>query len=438
MMRGRGASLLPVAALLVCLCCGAPSAQTQSSRQGDDAPAFDPKAPPDTPTQIAPGLWFGGNIELEYEGRSIEFRETDTERPSVLEPELSLALSAQPRPGVLLYAELELAGELDVEAGTGGYRGTQGEFKEAFAQIDLGAGAQLTFGRQRYKDDREWLWDDELDGVALSYRAGPLKLEASLTRQDFLPLDFLQELADELTNNYFAGATWTVNNEVDLGAYVLARDDLTDRRDSPVFVGLRADGDLTRDIEFSLNLVALRGSNGAQKLRAFGGDIAATWEFTKFGRQAVTGAFAYGSGDRDSTDRVDEGFRQTGLQENEDKFHGVTRFKYYGAAFDPELSNLRIFTAGYSFRPTEKSSVDLVGHYYLQDVAAAEVRNAGLGVTPTGRSTRLGSELDLIIGFREWKNADLRVVFAAFIPDDALSPVIRTSYFAGVDLEVSF
>jgi alginate production protein len=366
------------------------------------------------------------------------FRGDRTERPSLLEPELALALRARPAESLFFFVELELTGSLDAEAGTGGYRGTQGELKELFGRLDITEQLQLIVGRYRYKDMREWIWDDELDGVRLTYRRGPLQLEAAATRRDFLPLDFFQELADELINNYFASATYTINKEVDVAAYILARDDLTDRRNSPVFIGLQADGDLTHNIEFSLNLATVRGRDGAQELRGYGGDVAATWEFSEYGRQALTGAYAYGSGDPRPGDGVNSTFRQTGLQENEDKFHGVTRFKYYGAAFDPDLSNLNIFTVGYSFRPSARSSVDVIGHYYVQDVAAPMLRGNGLGATPTGHSAELGSGVDVVFGFRESKRLDLRVVGAVFIPGDGLSPVIGTSYFAGLDLQVKF
>ena len=74
-------------------------------------------------------------------------------------------------------------------------------------------------------------------------------------------------------------------------------------------------------------------------------------------------------------------------------------FLYYGELFDPELSNLLILTAGTGINMTEESSIDIVYHYYLQHKASDELRDAGIDAEPDGESKRLGSEIDLIIGY---------------------------------------
>jgi hypothetical protein len=50
---------------------------------------------------------------------------------------------------------------------------------------------------------------------------------------------------------------------------------------------------------------------------------------------------------------------------------------------------------------SEKLSLDLVYHYDLQHRAAAALRDAGIGAEPSGRSRRLGSEVDVIVGVVE-------------------------------------
>jgi hypothetical protein len=76
------------------------------------------------------------------------------------------------------------------------------------------------------------------------------------------------------------------------------------------------------------------------------------------GRPALTAAYAVGSGDDNPGHRVDGAFRQTGLQENEARWTGITRFKYYGELLDPELNNLTVVTVGLGLRPTKRSSLD--------------------------------------------------------------------------------
>ena len=101
-----------------------------------------------------------------------------------------------------------------------------------------------------------------------------------------------------------------------------------------------------------------------------GFDLGGTWFLPLFGRTAVTAGYAYGSGDPGMEEFRDTGFRQTGLQDNSDKFLGVASFRYYGELLDPELSNLHVVTAGVGLRFFKKSSIDLVYHWYRQAQAA--------------------------------------------------------------------
>ena len=72
---------------------------------------------------------------------------------------------------------------------------------------------------------------------------------------------------------------------------------------------------------------------------------------------------------------------------------------------DPELSNLNIFTAVLGFRPSDKFSADFVYHYYLQHTVADELRESALELEPnqdgSRQSRHLGSEFDIVFGFRE-------------------------------------
>ena len=48
--------------------------------------------------------------------------------------------------------------------------------------------------------------------------------------------------------------------------------------------------------------------------------------------------WAWGSGDQEPQSGNNGTFRQTGFQDNNDKWSGVTSFRYYGELVDPELS----------------------------------------------------------------------------------------------------
>src|SRR5262249_40724325 len=108
------------------------------------------------------------------------------------------------------------------------------------------------------------------------------------------------------------------------------------------------------------------------------------------------------------------------------KFGGVTTFKYYGELIDPELSNLGIFTLGVGTLLSDWVSLDLVYHTYKQDVAQKE-----LSFPPTDSSLRratlsgldadVGSEIDLIFGYRRFESWDLEIVGAYFDSGDAFT-----------------
>jgi alginate production protein len=167
------------------------------------------------------------------------------------------------------------------------------------------------------------------------------------------------------------------------------------------------------------------GRDGSKRIRGWAVDLGGTYEFQVGPKPALTLGFAFGSGDRNPDDGTDGGFRQTGLQDNESDFGGAADFKYYGEVLDPELSNLAILTAGIGIRPSEKFSMDLVYHYYLQHQAAPALRNAGIDAEPSGRSRRLGSGVDLVVGFQGiWDHLDARLGVGYFVPGAAFPEAI--------------
>lgn len=206
-------------------------------------------------------------------------------------------------------------------------------------------------GRQRFDDEREWLYDEELDAALMFSQFSRFSLELSVSRESLVDKDLLND-----------------------------------------------------DLEPSITL-----------------------------------GYAFGTGDGDPDDSVDKSFRQTGLQANEAGFNGVPDFKYYGELFDPELSNLSIFTAGAGIKPTEDSSIDLVYHYYLQDTASDSLRDVGIDADPDGRSKRLGSEIDLIAGYEGIKNnLAVALMLGYFIPGKAFRSDSENSFLTKLVIEFEF
>jgi alginate production protein len=418
--RRIGASL--TAALLAILATLAPGPSSVPASAND---VFDPDDPPETRYQIAPFLTFGAFLEFAYEYRkNLALDNRPDDDAAAGGPELSLAFSFDPDPRFQAYLNLAVSREFvwKIEADRSKpSEDVRLELVELFLWLrSLPGGFSLQVGRQRFEDERQWLYDEELDAARLWYRRGPFSLQLALGQDALVQKDLLSRRRTDRDgiNNYVLYATYALMEDLAIDAYAIVRDDQsTAERRRPIFVGLRSRGEPIEDLDYWFELGYVGGREGSTRLSGWGVDLGATYEFQVAPKPALTLGFAFGSGDKTPTDGTDRSFRQTGLQENESDFGGATDFKYYGEVLDPELSNMAIFTAGVGIRPSDRFSVDLVYHYYLQHRAAATLRDVGIDAEPSGRSRRLGSAVDLIVGLQEIYDAlEARVVLGYFSP----------------------
>lgn len=270
---------------------------------------------------------------------------------------------------------------------------------------DLGP-FDITLGRRNFEDGRHWLYDTSLDAALLRFKQGPFQAEASFSRKDRLDLDLLSPVQKTRTNNYMMYLDYRGIEDVRLASYAILRHDRTGVEGRPLHLGLRAYGMPSDKFNFWTELGILRGKDATRKnFKAHGFDVGGTYRFTDLPYAPnVTLGYAYGSGDDNSGDSKNHEFRQTGLQSNEGKFGGIPQLKYYGEVLDPELSNLRILTAGVGFRPVQNVTVDLVFHHYRLNRIADEIRNSALTAQMNQDDTRLsrnvGKAVDIVFGFR--------------------------------------
>jgi alginate production protein len=411
-----------LAALLAVLSLYAPGSGPAPASADD---VFDPDEPPETRYQLAPSLTFGAELEFNYEYRknlSLDGRRDNDAATGA--PELSLAFSYDPDPAFQAFLNVAVSREIvwKIEADrTKPNEDVQLELKELFIWLRPPGGLSLQVGRQRFEDERQWLYDEELDAARLRFRRGPLTMELSLSQEAIIPKDLLRSVRVDRINNYVLYASYQLLEDLTLDGYAIVRDDQSaPERRRPVFLGLRSRGEAVEDLDYWLEIAYVGGREGSRRIQGWGVDLGATYEWQVRLKPALTLGFAFGSGDRNPDDRTDRSFRQTGLQDNEGDFGGATDFKYYGEVLDPELSNLAIFTAGIGIRPSDKISVDLVYHYYLQPRAAATLRDAGIEAEPSGKSRHLGSGIDLILGLQEiYDRLELKAVLGYFAPGSA-------------------
>jgi alginate production protein len=295
---------------------------------------------------------------------------------------------------------------------------------------DLGP-FELSVGRRNFEDPRLWLYDAALDTVFAKVRLGDVHTELSVSRENYFDGELLYDVPISVrgrTDNRILYMEYRGIEDHKMAAYAIKRIDYTGSEGRPLHTGVRAYGSPTDSFRYWSELgFSLNHDASNDKLSGFGFDLGATYRFMDHPLQpTITLGYSFGSGDADETDNVNREFRQTGLQSNEGRFGGVTQFKRYGEFLDPELSNLNILTAGFSFRPAPNAFVDLVYHRYRLDEYAIELRSSGvtalMNQDPTRLTKEVGQEVDLIIGFRNLfglRRFGFEARIGYFLPGDA-------------------
>lgn len=402
---------------------------------------FDFDSPPDTRYRLTPTLSYGAEVEVSVKiENNYDLDDGSDDDLTTAAPEASLAFALDPGPLMQAFLQIDIERKFVVD-GPDRKKSDDLGLKVTLAYLtfpEIAEGLAFQLGRQRFKDEREWIYDQKLDAARLFYRAGPFGLEASVSREELVDRDLLNKDSTRDIDNFFLIGRYAISRDAELNAYALYRDDRSVRNRDLAHFGLRAIGEITDSLEFWADAAHVTGENGSEDLSGFGVDVGATYVFDTAFEPSLTLGIAFGTGDEDPNDGEDDDFRQTGLEDNSGKFNGVTQFKYYGEVLDPELRNMAIVTAGIGVRPTKRSSVDLVYHYYQQHHASTTLSGVDIDLDPEGREPELGHGVDLVVGYREIENVDIEFVLGAFVPGDAFSAAADTAWFGGLEIGYDF
>ncbi|MGI9431020.1 MAG: alginate export family protein [Myxococcota bacterium] len=343
----------------------------------------------------------------------------------------------------------------------------------------------LQVGRQRFSDEREWWWDEDLDAVRLRADFERFHAEVAVA-QELIPVDlrrYERDREEEDLLRVLGSTTWAWADDHQIGINALYQHDHSSRQtvfvptgDPPpppptvsledesdadlTWLGLHGSGELglgrVGKAHYWLNGALVWGKEvftdysgpsgmrtvvavNRNDVRGYGGDAGLTLELDLPLRPYLSGSFAYGSGRSGMTDATDRGFRQTGLQDDNDTFRGVASLRYYGELFDPELSNLRLWSVGVGVRFLRESSLDLVFHDYAQVHRAEFLRDTGFRRRPNGLDREVGQELDLILGIEEWRAFEIKLVGGVFRAGEAFAPDDgEFAYLAELRLRLNF
>lgn len=409
---------------------------------GDEV--FELGDPPETRYQVAPFLRLGAETENELTfRRNADLDSGRHDDTAVLDPELSVALSFDPHPAFQAFLNVALSRFTVLAEGVDPVQEREDlalGLNEAWVEARLLAyGLALQVGRQQFEDEREWLYDENLDAVRLRYRRGALGLEASVSQEGLVRTDLLHDDKRRDVTNYMLVGSYLVREELEVEGYVILRDDRDAARRRPIWVGVRSRGEAIDDLDYWLELAYLGGRDGRERLGGWAVDAGATYEFPVPLKPALTLGFALGTGDRDPDDGRGRSFAQTGLESNEGDFGGAASFKYYGVVLDPVLSNLLVFTAGAGVRPRDTLTLDLVYHHYRQHRTSAELGDAEIDAEPSGRRRSLGHEVDLVLGVEDlFGRVDIKAAVGCFIPGAAFPDRADAAWVATLEVQVRF
>lgn len=301
----------------------------------------------------------------------------------------------------------------------------------------------LKAGRQEYKDEREWLYDEELDAIRLFYRSGKLGWDLSISGDQLFERDLTDNDERKDIYNMFLTAEYLVDKDSKYVTYLFVRNN-HEEGERLRWLGFRAIGEIDQGSQYWLESAYLTGKSristfGRQrKIEAYGFDLGGTLVSDSKLKPSISLGWAFGSGDNDSDSGRDRYFRQTGLQDNNGNLNSFTRFKYYGEVIEPELSNLSIFTAGIGFHPYTKTSINLVYHDYRQHEKSKKLRDSNLELEPLGVNRDIGKEVDLIVGFRGIEDLYLEFVYGRFRPGAAFGVGLEKAQYINFKLKYKF
>ncbi len=392
--------------------------------------------PPQAKHNITNTLKFGANLQLQYEYfEDLDLTQSVDDQIELFQPEANLVLTYEPFTWLTAYSELSLQDEFFINRAKTSTpeRPTKAEIKQAYVTLtnpwnDL----SVQLGRQRFRDQREWWFDENLDTFHALYRFQRWGIDASISRQEFFERDVLNAETEAEINNYLFILHYAAGKKTDFSGYFLYRDDLTDRQRDKLYVGLQSTGRIA-SINYWLDSALLLGRNQDKQYRAYAFDLGLKYQSKLTFSPSLAIGVALGSGDTDKGDNSDGTFRQTGLEDNNNKLNGVTRLKYYGELTEPELSNLWILTAGAGLKPSRKTSLEFIYHYYRQHHLDDNFRSK-ITIDPNEKSTDLGHELDFVVGIREIDNLNIELIFGTFFPGSAFSEWSDNSYYGKMEI----
>ncbi len=389
---------------------------------------------PDRPPIRIWKLNVGGRAGLAYRAtENLDLLDRREDRDEKWLPQGRLELSLPVGEHSELYSKLTFSNP--IELGEGSPNQFQFRVRELFFYwgnlFHRSVGLQI--GRQRFRDKREWTYDDELDSLRLHVKTSKLRWELAAAKSVFRPTNSRE---DQL---YFMGSVrYRLAPKSHLRGYFIKRNDLTPRDEDPVWFGVSSRGLINERTLYWAEASRMMGRHRRDRLRGYAFDVGGSYRFPLPWSPTLSGSYAHASGGEDQQQSVDRNFRQTRLQDNTDRLGGIRRYNYYGFLIDPELFNLKIPTVDLGLRPWRSFSVNFIYHNYRQVVASRDVGDMNLIRPANGRDPRLGQEIDAVITFRSKNYLDFNLLIGMFLPGPAFGQSVSPAWLVRPSIQFHF
>ena len=386
------------------------------------------------------------DIDLELEVRGADgLDEPDRPRRDATRTSVELGVEARQRfgEGFGALVELELRSRRTTLPDDVGSEADRDEFRvgldRLYLQHERGS-VRTRLGRQSLDDAMGWVLDAELDGLRVTLERERWKLDASFTREHWFEVG--EERRGDRVNNLLLRVPIDAAGRSEWVPYLLHRSERAFEGEptaETTWFGLQGLIRLDRHVRYWLNAAARTGErerdSGTLELGGSAFDLGLTWTLDRSSEPAFTLGYARASGNGSNDDGADDGFRQSGLHENDCRLNGHNRFRYLGIAIDPELANLEVLTLGTGIAAGSRWALDLVYHRYRQRVAEDRLRGSDFELDPEGTDRAIGDAIDLVVGYAPRDPLELRLGVGAFEPGSAFASGTDRAWSARLEVE---
>ncbi len=331
--------------------------------------------------------------------------------------------------------------------------------------------SEFILGRREFVSASEWWvwWDEELDAISLDSAYGNFVTLIGVAEEHWKTStddDFIDPEIEGV-RRIITSLSWEFATNQSLIFYYLDQDDNSDSHNVGEFEDFdkrdEADGDLSWSgvsylgefdfdkvgkIEVELHYSRVSGDEtfyefddpaggkveviekGSSRVSAEADSYFLSWTPTQLKDWSFIVGEARGDGDSNPDDNRDESYRQNGLQGDSD---------VYGALYQPEISNMVVQAFGIEWEAYEGVEIALMHYDYEQDERSDEIADVTIEVDPTGLSSDLGNEIDLIVTLEVYDNLELILIVGQFEAGKAYGVYDgETSNFVSFELNYAF